>query len=98
MDDRDEWQERAGISVLMARHDDDDDDDVLSSIPIKYKKFAQLYDIKYTYQMFLHIYMVLLSYFNSIIIIYMPTVIRFQVAITMISWKQNNPWKAYSFS
>ena len=28
MDDREEWRERSGISVLMARRDDDDDDDV----------------------------------------------------------------------
>ena len=27
MDDGVEWRERAGISVLMTRHDDDDDDD-----------------------------------------------------------------------
>ena len=26
MDDREEWRERSGISVLAARHDDDDDD------------------------------------------------------------------------
>ena len=28
MDDRDEWQERSGKSVLAARDDDDDDDDI----------------------------------------------------------------------
>ena len=36
MDDRLGWRERAGISVLIARHDDDDDDGLFKSLSTKY--------------------------------------------------------------